>query len=33
VETTPTVFEGVALKIRDFRDVGLEGWVKSQFGS
>ncbi len=28
VETTPTVFEGVALKIKDFRDAGLEEWVE-----
>ena len=30
VETTPTVFEGVALKIRDFLDPGLERWVGTQ---
>jgi beta-phosphoglucomutase len=29
VETTPTVFEGVAYQIRDFRDAGLPAWLET----
>jgi len=28
VETTPTVFEGIAYQIRDFRDAGLPAWLE-----
>jgi HAD superfamily hydrolase (TIGR01509 family) len=31
VETTPTQFEGVALRIRDFTDPALEPWLQAQF--
>jgi HAD superfamily hydrolase (TIGR01509 family) len=30
VETTPTDFEGIQLKIRDFQDLALEVWMKEQ---
>jgi beta-phosphoglucomutase len=29
VETTPTVFEGIAYKIHDFRDPGLPAWLEA----
>jgi beta-phosphoglucomutase len=29
VETTPTVFEGIAYQIRDFRDAGLPAWLEA----
>ena len=29
VETTPTVFEGIAYQIRDFRDAGLPPWLEA----
>jgi HAD superfamily hydrolase (TIGR01509 family) len=29
VETTPTVFEGVAYQVRDFRDAGLPAWLEA----
>lgn len=32
VETTPTVFEGVAYQIRDFRDAGLPAWLEAAAG-
>jgi hypothetical protein len=31
VETTPTQFRGVALRIRDFDDPALEPWLQAQF--
>jgi HAD superfamily hydrolase (TIGR01509 family) len=30
VETTPTTFQGIALKIKDFRDPALEAWLNQQ---
>lgn len=30
VETTPTTFHGIALKIKDFLDPGLDPWLKKQ---
>ena len=30
VETTPTTFQGIELKIKDFRDPALEGWMNQQ---
>jgi len=30
VETTPTTFQGIALKIKDFLDPALEPWINSQ---
>lgn len=30
VETTPTVFEGVAYQMKDFLDAGLDEWLKQQ---
>ena len=30
VETTPTVFQGISLKIQDFRDPALEAWLNTQ---
>jgi HAD superfamily hydrolase (TIGR01509 family) len=32
VETTPTEFRGVALRIRDFNDPALEPWLRAQLG-
>ena len=31
VETTPTEFRDVALRIRDFTDPALEPWLRAQF--
>jgi len=31
VETTPTQFRGVALRIRDFNDPALEPWIQAEF--
>ncbi len=31
VETTPTEFRGVAIRIRDFNDPALEPWLQAQF--
>lgn len=33
VETTPTTFQGIALKIKDFRDPALEPWLSAQFSN
>jgi beta-phosphoglucomutase len=33
VETTPTEFRGVALRIRDFTDPALEPWLQTQFAT
>jgi beta-phosphoglucomutase-like phosphatase (HAD superfamily) len=30
VETTPTTFKGIDLKIRDFLDAALEPWLRAQ---
>ena len=30
VETTPTTFQGIQLKIKDFRDPALEQWMSAQ---
>jgi len=32
VETTPTTFQGIQLKIKDFRDPLLESWMSAQVG-